>query len=93
MEVARSESYLRVGLTEFGDQMDVWVRKKEEVKNDPIFLDWTSKTVLPFSEIGTRGRRKRIYSILDLSCFTYLYGEMFSRWLESDLETRETDLD
>lgn len=24
--------------------MDVWVRKKEGVKNDPRFLDWTSKT-------------------------------------------------
>lgn len=72
MEVARAESYLRVGLTEFGDQMDVWVRKKEEVKNDPTFLDWTSKTVLPFSEIGTRGRRKRIYSILDL-CASHIF--------------------
>lgn len=73
--------------------MNVWVRKKEGVKNDPKFLDWTSKTVLPFNKIGTQGERKRIYLILDLSCFRYLYGEMFSRWLESDLGAWEIDLD
>lgn len=68
--------------------------EKEEggVKRDPRFLDWTSKIMVPFSEMGIKGGRKMIRSILDSSYFSYLYGEMSSRWLESELEAQEIDL-
>lgn len=39
-----------------------WMYGEKEggVKHYPRFPDWTSKTVVPFSEMGTKGRRKTI---------------------------------
>lgn len=62
------------------------------MKSDPRFLGWTYKVAGSFNEMGIKGGRKMLRSILDVLGFRYLYGEMSSRWLESEMEAQEIDL-
>lgn len=50
--------------------------KEGKVKNDTRFLDGTSKTIVLFNEMGTKGGRKMIRSIFGILPFRYIYGEM-----------------
>lgn len=53
----------------------MWVRKEESV-NESRLLDWTSKIVVPFHEMGSKAGRKTIPSVLDSHPFVSM-GDWF----------------